>query len=125
MNNINFAFWLQGFFELRSQPEPLTQNQVELIYSHLQLAKKVDGKLDSFGAWLEALLDLVKTGSAKLDEKTMELITTKLGELFQHEIDPLYKDGEALNKIHKLIQRPPRPDNQGGWSGGKGTTYRC
>ncbi len=36
MNEINFCYWLQGFFELTGK-ERLTSDQVRMIKEHLQL----------------------------------------------------------------------------------------
>jgi hypothetical protein len=37
MNTENFAFWLQGYFELLGKDEPLTKTQVQIIKDHLAL----------------------------------------------------------------------------------------
>tara|TARA_R110002020_G_scaffold441478_2_gene652256 strand:+ start:1706 stop:1930 length:225 start_codon:yes stop_codon:yes gene_type:complete len=37
MNSIDFCYWLQGFFEL-SGTETLTDDQLEIIKNHLNLA---------------------------------------------------------------------------------------
>jgi len=39
MNSIDFAFWLQGFFEI-SEAEELTPAQVAIIKNHLHLVFK-------------------------------------------------------------------------------------
>ncbi len=37
MNSENFAYWLQGYFELLGKDEPLTKEQVQIIKDHLAL----------------------------------------------------------------------------------------
>lgn len=37
MKAVEFAYWLQGFFELSDPSTPLTSNQVETIKNHLKL----------------------------------------------------------------------------------------
>ena len=37
MNTENFAYWLQGYLELREDDEPLTAKQVQIIKDHLAL----------------------------------------------------------------------------------------
>ena len=37
MNSVEFAYWLQGYFELRDNDEPLTAKQVQIIKDHLAL----------------------------------------------------------------------------------------
>ncbi len=37
MNSENFAYWLQGYFELLGKDEPLTKEQTQIIKDHLAL----------------------------------------------------------------------------------------
>lgn len=37
MNSTEFAYWLQGFLELREDDKPLTSKQVQIIKDHLAL----------------------------------------------------------------------------------------
>lgn len=41
MTSQNFCYWLQGFFEIQN-PEELSEQQVQMIKSHLQLAFRDD-----------------------------------------------------------------------------------
>ena len=41
MTSVNFAYWLQGFFEI-SDTNQLTTNQVDMIKAHLNLVFKHD-----------------------------------------------------------------------------------
>ncbi len=36
MNEVNFVYWLQGFFEL-SKAETLTEEQIKIIKAHIEL----------------------------------------------------------------------------------------
>jgi hypothetical protein len=66
MNNTNFNYWLQGFFEiverdtnrsLESELVPvLSEAQVNCIREHLTLVKQLEN-LIGFAAWLEGYLD--------------------------------------------------------------------
>jgi hypothetical protein len=40
MTSRDFAYWLQGFFELTGKEAPVTTEQVECIKRHLQLVFK-------------------------------------------------------------------------------------
>lgn len=58
MNSRDFAFWLQGFFELNQRSdEPLDSEQVKMIKEHLDLVFKHDiGKpkqAEPFKPWPE------------------------------------------------------------------------
>jgi predicted ferric reductase len=37
MKSRDFCFWLQGYFELRNQEEPLYEGQLEIIKKHLNM----------------------------------------------------------------------------------------
>jgi hypothetical protein len=54
MNSTEFAYWLQGFLELREDDKPLTSKQVQIIKDHLALVfQKVtpDRKDDEPDVW--------------------------------------------------------------------------
>lgn len=40
MNARDFCFWLQGFFELQTSPQPLSIKQAEMVRQHLALVFK-------------------------------------------------------------------------------------
>lgn len=44
MQHVNFAYWLQGFFEL-SKAEELSADQVKIIRNHINLVKKCEEPL--------------------------------------------------------------------------------
>ena len=55
MNGIEFAYWLQGHFEMLEDNEPLTIRQVDIIREHHNLAKKNDPQ-NAFLSLIEGLL---------------------------------------------------------------------
>jgi hypothetical protein len=42
MNNIEFLYWLQGFFEIRNNDKPLTKEQALIIRDHIKEIKGED-----------------------------------------------------------------------------------
>jgi hypothetical protein len=44
MNTENFAYWLQGFFEI-SKVETLTPEQIQEIKNHIELVKNEQNKV--------------------------------------------------------------------------------
>ena len=48
MTTTNFAYWLQGFFEI-ANPEEITEEQLKMIKSHLSLVFRddIDPKMGS------------------------------------------------------------------------------
>ena len=48
MNEINFCYWLQGFFEM-TDTESLTPEQIKIIKEHLQLVLKKETKFSLGG----------------------------------------------------------------------------
>ena len=40
MYSVDFAYWLQGYFELTEDDQPLTAKQVQIIRNHLNLVFK-------------------------------------------------------------------------------------
>ena len=142
MKSTDFAYWLQGFFELShltEAPRPLElvlqKNHYECIQDHINLVKTYEGeKVLPFVHWLEGFIagylvssttDDSNTGYKQAVNTTKE-IQTRLGNLFAHEIDPSYgkekEKQEALNKAHNGPEvRPHRPHS----GGSSGITYRC
>lgn len=59
MRNVEFCYWLQGYFELRQVPVEMSESQFCIIRQHIALVKEVEGKLLGFPAWLEGVLDVV------------------------------------------------------------------
>lgn len=47
MTSINFAYWLQGFFEIQN-PTEITTSQIEMIKKHLNLVfiHEIDPSID-------------------------------------------------------------------------------
>lgn len=46
MQSRDFAFWLQGYFELGGGAEGLTKDQVELVKTHLSLVFRHDPAME-------------------------------------------------------------------------------
>ena len=100
MNNKEFCYWLQGYFELGGLKE-LTNKQLEIIQAHLNLVRKVDGRLDEFTGWLEGTLETWQHFKSDLPAEIADKIITRLANKFQHDIDPSYSgDQDDLNNIH-------------------------
>ena len=93
MTNINFNYWLQGYFEIieRSSTKPLEheinpfldEGQVACIREHLELVKKSE-YLAGFAAWLEGYID-AKVGQVggELGTQSFLIIADKLKCSFQ------------------------------------------
>jgi hypothetical protein len=106
---VEFAYWLQGYFEL--SPEGaivLSERQIQIIKNHLALVREVD-KDNSFTSWLNGILEAIDLG-LRIDEKATTKIQERLNNCFQHEIDPTYKgDPQKLAGIHAGKPGSPRP----------------
>lgn len=80
MNNQNFRYWLQGYFELRiGGTAELDDAQVKVIREHLYLVRQTE-QLSGFTAWLEGLLD----ANVPVTKELGKLISSRLLESFQH-----------------------------------------
>lgn len=107
MNSKDFAYWLQGYFELRTDSTSiLTETQIKIIKQHLELVKVTDKKLQGFCAWLNTIFELLDTlklsFNVSFNEELMKILSIKLNEEFKHVIDPTYSAQEVLNKIHSF-----------------------
>jgi hypothetical protein len=87
MNNINFNYWLQGYFELMGNQDglapSLSETQVKCIRDHLELVNKVE-VLTGFASWLEGYLDAKISGP--LDTQGYLAISGKLNDWFTHAV---------------------------------------
>lgn len=89
MNNINFNYWLQGYFEVLNlsdlnQDKNIYSKQIECIREHIGLVKKSE-QLAGFAAWLEGYLDAkVSPSGGTLKEDDYAVIAGKLTESFKH-----------------------------------------
>lgn len=108
MTPTNFAYWLQGYFELKDT-EPggvikLTGAQVTIIKNHLKLvretAKRRKKSVEPFIVWVDTAIDVAV--EAKMDNEVLTtLIRKKLVDTFIHVIDPNYgKHKDELLDVH-------------------------
>lgn len=108
-----FAYWLQGYFEI-TEPAIIELNKIEIIKKHLDLVfefDKVNSHIKNFCYRLSGMLALRRINDQGLDEDTTALIKSELSSLFIHSIDPTYGDAkmqDKLNQIHKP-SKPVRP----------------
>ena len=84
MNNREFLFWLQGYFELDAGATRLfTSEQLRLIRNHLNLVRQVDGHLEPFAQKLEEMLDTLERGGP-LAQNLMAVLGRELDSQFTH-----------------------------------------
>lgn len=118
MTSRDFAYWLQGFFEIY-EPQTINKQQVEIIKNHLNLVFKheIDPSLNE-GKTKEEVQELQDIHDGKVDWKKM----LKDG-------PPPKKDKDVVDWLKdkfKPSHIKPHKSN-GGWSSGSsdGTLYRC
>ena len=116
MEDCNFWYWLQGWYELAGDAAgTLTRPQVEVIVNHLML---VEGRGENLAS-AAVMIRLFKDGML-----SAENLTTKLRELsaaqFLHVIDPSAGGPEVQAKLN-AIHGPP----QIGGKGPGGVLMRC
>lgn len=146
MKQDEFAYWLQGYFELRENDNPLTLAQGICIRNHLELVKTsnitpIFGKktataamkpITGFCAWLDGALEMAGHSAVDglLSTISLNLIKNKLAAEFVHVIDPKSPgDKEVLQAVHDGLQKPssirpksrPRPSHPNR----PGGTMRC
>jgi hypothetical protein len=93
MTPINFAYWLQGYFELSDEiveGVSLPLKVRVLISQHIDMCKATPGnynsKLVGFLGWMESAIEFTATSDS---------IRKKLDNLFEHVIDPMTVDDEV------------------------------
>lgn len=129
MKAVEFAYWLQGYFELSIggvsvAPIILSEKQIQIIKNHLALVREVD-RDNSFTSWLNGILEAIELG-LKIDEKATAKIQERLNSCFQHEIDTTYKgDPKKLAEIHAGTLIPPQPQPPGGRRPDDDRRIRC
>lgn len=101
MRSNDFAFWLQGYFELREEGLPLNPRQLGIVKAHLALVRETEGKkLGGFPEWLQGTLDAM--GDQPMDERLLRLVEKRLANEFEHVIDPLYEKGKNKQNLDWL-----------------------
>lgn len=98
MTNKEFCYWLQGYFELDGSIESLSEAQLIIIKNHINLVKANDKILGEFTSWLEGAIDISESPTTRA--KLTKLAQSKLSSVFEHTIDPSYKEPAALSKLH-------------------------
>lgn len=116
MTSRDFCYWLQGSFEINGVKN-FDSAQTDMIKKHMKLVFEYDKTPSKFVNWLEGYL---QASNDILTPADCKKIGERLGEEFQHVIDPQYGDEKVqsdLNVIHNpSFVRPPNED---------GTIYRC
>jgi len=115
MRTHEFAYWLQGYFELQENTNALTRKQAECIVRHAQLVTTVERtRTGNFVSWVRGVLqtagmiDNEESNGAKFEDfsaSLTELIRAELHECFKHEIDNKY-GVEGLGEVHKPLGPP-------------------
>lgn len=115
MKAAEFAYWMQGYFEINGDGRSLTENQALLVLKKAESVKAgsdaVEGKAQSSVSFAQGMLFPVSEGM--VDEAFLksasQKMKNKLHDLFAHTIDPSYEGAQSdFNAIHEG-GRPPRP----------------
>jgi hypothetical protein len=98
----DFAYWLQGYFELYIEIEnklPPINDRIKIcIKKHIKLVNEyASGKPPS--AFCARILGMIEAGDG---ERLAKAMAAAIKEKFEHEIDPSYSNTQALNQIHNL-----------------------
>lgn len=117
MKAVEFAFWLQGYFEISGGTPELSGDQLRTISKKAETVKAENSPAEqsakSYVDYLRGALSLlpeggpVDTGMAKNISANLQ---GKLNDLFVHAIDPsIQGDQQRFRDIHRPGSRP-RPD---------------
>lgn len=95
-----FCYWLQGAFEVGNLPA-LTMTSNACIKKHLEMVAKTNQEGQpveavSFCQWLTGGIDFIQHENL---EQT-ETVRKRLDSVFEHAIDPSYKEHAVLGKTH-------------------------
>ncbi len=101
INNQQFCYWLQGYFEIANGPVTIKKPQVELIAKTLQT---VSEPLWPLLEWLVKVCEYCKIQEYHADTLAyfQPLIQNTLAQLFHHVIDESY-DTETSSEIRQMI----------------------
>lgn len=115
MKAAEFAYWLQGYFEIKGGDAPLSNAQASQILQRAKAVKAdagpVEAQAHSFADYAAGLLFpvSVEDQSDKFLASVTRELKTKLNDLFVHAIDPtLPGDQDQLRETH----RPAKPDDK-------------
>lgn len=112
MTSTNFAYWLQGFFELSGDASnEITEKRKDIIKKHLELVFKYEKTPSKFCNWLKGFLDALGDNNIDYDKKA--LIRIELNSIFEHEIDLTYGDSKMQEDLLNIHNQKPFYDNDG------------
>jgi hypothetical protein len=113
MKATDFAFFLQGFFEIDGGTQALTKKQARQVLEKADSVVPGEGEAENKAAAFVAYTQGVLTtalDAGSVSETTTNRLRSKLNDLFIHAIDPTIPgDQEHLRKTH----RPDPPDDNG------------
>jgi len=130
MKNAEFAYWLQGFFEIQeasgNKVSVVSKEQLNIIRNHLNLTKEADQEYADFILWADGFL----TGHEHSDEtdlkgKKLVAFREELNKNFKHVLDNRFGDKETLQKLHDGLKKTV--DNSKKWPntlGGGGSSLK-
>lgn len=104
MTNRDFAYWLQGYFEI-AEPEEIGEKEYDMIKKHIALVFSHEKEPNDFMDEIKWFFDQPKRKS--FNQEHTRNIKFMLSNLFLHEIDPTYGDKEhqkKLNGIHNKTE---------------------
>jgi hypothetical protein len=115
MKAVEFAYWLQGYFEIKGGDAPFSNAQAQQVLEKAKAVKAENGPAEtqahSFADYAKGLLFPVSVEEQSdrfLAAATKEL-KTKLHDLFVHAIDPSVPgDQEPLRQTHRPDNGKPR-----------------
>ena len=102
-----FAFFMQGYFEINGDIAPIGPRQIEAIDKKLQRLELSEGtapKLLEFVGMVKGVLPLLKDQNLprEMHDQITKQIKDQLNDVFVHAIDPTIKgDQQGLRAIHK------------------------
>lgn len=100
MKSTEFAYWLQGWFEIGEGPLVMSSRQKQIIRKHLDMVLKHDSSISPFCAWVDGVLTAL--GENDLDAEMLAKVQERLNNQFLHVIDKSYpaEQQKVLNIIH-------------------------
>lgn len=99
MRNIDFGYWLEGFFEI-AEVETLTAKQVKIIQEHLKLTQARE-ELTGLSLWLDGFLKgAAKSSDLGLDKEQTSLIKDELKKRVINVMDK--QGGFDLKKLQEI-----------------------
>jgi hypothetical protein len=112
MKSDQFAFWLQGWFELEA-PSRANAHRTSLIRAHLSMVFAHERRPSEFCQWLRELFQ--HDNPPTLEEETLGAIRQQLSREFIHVIDPSYpaEQQPMLNAIHASGKPPVKMGKDG------------